>query len=107
MTGNTASVADGGIANASPFGAPLGSFTAHNTQVNGNSPNNRIPVGPIAGCNDSVYVFTADLSRLAGVPQMCSRRFPILGVSGWGSLSARPFMAPTPFRGRRVGVGAL
>jgi CHRD domain-containing protein len=62
VTGNTASVAGGGIANVSPFGAPLGSVTLRNTQVNGNSPNNCIPVGSIAGCNDTVYVFTATLN---------------------------------------------
>jgi hypothetical protein len=62
VTGNTAFVAGGGIANVSPFGAQLGSVTLRNTQVNGNSPNNCIPVGSIAGCNDSVFVFTATLN---------------------------------------------
>jgi hypothetical protein len=62
VTGNTAAVAGGGIANVAPLGGPLGSVTLHNTQVTGNSPNNCIPVGTLAGCNDTVYVFTADLS---------------------------------------------
>ena len=55
-----ASVAGGGIANVSPFGAPLGAVTLHNTRVNDNNPNNCIPVGSIADCNDSVFVFTAN-----------------------------------------------
>jgi len=62
VTGNTASIAGGGIANVAPLGGPLGSVTLHNTQVTGNTPNNCIPVGSIAGCSDSVYVFVADLS---------------------------------------------
>jgi CHRD domain len=62
VTGNTAAVAGGGIANIAPFGAPLGSVTLHNTQVTSNSPNNCIPVGSIAGCSDSVFVFTATLN---------------------------------------------
>ena len=62
VTGNTAFVAGGGIANLSLFGAPLGSVTRNNTQVSGNSPNNCVPVGSIAGCNDTVFVFTAALS---------------------------------------------
>jgi CHRD domain len=62
VTGNTAFVAGGGIASFSPFGFPFGPVTLHNTRVNGNSPNNCTPVGSIAGCNDSVYVFTAALS---------------------------------------------
>ena len=61
LTGNTAAVAGGGIANVSPLGGPLGSVTLHNTRVSGNSPNNCIPVGTIAGCDDSVFVFTATL----------------------------------------------
>jgi hypothetical protein len=61
VTGNTASVAGGGIANVSAFGEPLGSITLRNTQVSGNSPNNCVPVGTIAGCGDSVIVFTAAL----------------------------------------------
>ncbi len=62
VTGNTASVAGGGIANVSAFGAPLGTVTLHNTQVTGNSPNNCTPAGSIAGCNDTVFVFTATLN---------------------------------------------
>ena len=72
VTGNTASVAGGGIANVSIFGAPLGSVTLHNTQVNGNSPNNCIPVGSIAGCNDSVFVFTAALNGSNQNPPVAS-----------------------------------
>jgi hypothetical protein len=72
VTGNTASVAGGGIANTSPFGAPLGSVTLHNTRVTGNSPNNCIPVGSIAGCNDSVFVFTAALNASNQNPPLAS-----------------------------------
>ena len=72
VTGNTASVAGGGIANVSPFGAPLGAVTLHNTQVNGNNPNNCIPVGSIAGCNDSVFVFTAALDGPSQNPPVAS-----------------------------------
>jgi hypothetical protein len=72
VTGNTASVAGGGIANVSPFGAPLGSVTLRNTQVNGNSPNNCIPVGSIAGCSDSVFIFTAALKGSNENPPVAS-----------------------------------
>jgi hypothetical protein len=65
VTGNTAAVAGGGIANIAPFGAPLGTVTLQNTQVSGNTPNNCIPVGSIAGCSDSVFVFTAALNAAA------------------------------------------
>ena len=72
VTGNTASVAGGGIANVSPFGAPFGTITAHNTQVSGNSPNNCIPVGSVAGCNDTVFVFTAALDGPSQNPPVAS-----------------------------------
>jgi hypothetical protein len=72
VTGNTASVAGGGIANISAFGAPLGTVTLRNTQVNGNSPNNCVPVGTIAGCSDSVIVFTAALDGPSQNPPVAS-----------------------------------
>jgi len=62
VTGNNAAIAGGGIANVAPLGGPLGSVTPHNTQVTGNTPNNCIPVGTIAGCSDTVWVFTGDIS---------------------------------------------
>ena len=68
VTGNTAAVSGGGIANISPFGAALGSVTLRNTQVNGNTPNNCIPVGSISGCSDTVHVFTASLSGANETP---------------------------------------
>ena len=72
VNGNTAFVAGGGIANLSIFGAPLGPVTGNNTQVNGNTPNNCVPVGSIAGCDDTVFVFTADLSGANENPPVVS-----------------------------------
>ena len=62
VAGNNALVAGGGIAQFSPFGEPFGPITAHNTRVTDNTPNNCTPVGSVDGCDDTVYVFTADLS---------------------------------------------
>jgi len=62
VTGNTASVAGGGVAQFSPFGAPFGTIEVQHAQVSGNSPNNCSPVGSVAGCDDTVFVFTAALS---------------------------------------------
>jgi hypothetical protein len=70
VTGNTALVAGGGVANLSVFGAPRGSVTAINTQVSGNSPNNCDPVGSIPGCIDTVFVFTGNLSGANENPQV-------------------------------------
>ena len=72
VTGNIASIAGGGIANVSPLGAPLGTVTLHNTHPSGNSPNNCIPVGSIAGCSDSVFVFTAALDGPSQNPPVAS-----------------------------------
>jgi hypothetical protein len=73
VTGNTAGIAGGGIANVSPLGAPLGTVTLNNTQVTGNTPNNCIPVGTIAGCNDTVFVFTAALDGPSQNPPVASQ----------------------------------
>lgn len=72
VTGNTASLAGGGIASFSPFGAPFGSITVRNTQVTDNTPNNCSPVGSVAGCMDSVFVFFAGLSAAAQNPPVAS-----------------------------------
>jgi CHRD domain-containing protein len=77
VTGNSADVG-GGIVNTSfADTAPPGTVTLHHTDVSGNTPNNCVPVGSIAGCNDTVIVFTATLNG--------SNQNPPLGVSGTGS----------------------
>ncbi|HZQ04509.1 MAG TPA: CHRD domain-containing protein [Gaiellaceae bacterium] len=70
VTGNTASVAGGGIANVAVMTPTLGTVALRNTQVTGNSPNNCIPVGTIGGCNDSVFVFTATLDGASQNPPL-------------------------------------
>jgi hypothetical protein len=77
VTGNSADVG-GGIVNTSfAETAPAGTVTLHHTDVSGNSPNNCVPVGSIAGCTDTVIVFTATLNG--------GNQNPPLAVSGTGT----------------------
>jgi hypothetical protein len=73
VTGNSASGGGGGIVNVS-FDPTVsaGTVTLNHTSVDGNTPNNCIPVGTIAGCNDTVFVFTATLDGPSQNPPVAS-----------------------------------
>jgi CHRD domain len=86
VSGNTASVAGGGIAQFSAFGAPFGTITAHNTSVTDNTPNNCSPVGSVAGCNDTVFVFTAALDGPSQNPPVASNGTGTTTVT-WNTLT--------------------
>jgi hypothetical protein len=77
VTSNSA--ADGGgIVNIS-FDPTVsaGTVTLHHTDVSSNTPNNCVPGGSIAGCTDSVFVFTATLNG--------ANQNPVVNTPGTGT----------------------
>jgi CHRD domain len=76
VTGNSADVGGGIVNTTFADTAPAGTVTLNHTDVTGNTPNNCVPVGSIAGCSDTVIVFTAALNG--------GNQNPPLAVAGTG-----------------------